>query len=116
MREPVRSVPSKESMLTTTTLQRYGLRIYEDQLVAPLYDTDRSLARLVILDPASIAATKLPAAFGLNSITARNTEVVLVDSIWDALCVYQTTSKMALVLPHGKVSTRVRHSARQSLF
>jgi hypothetical protein len=110
-------VPSKESMLSTTTLQRYGLRIYEDQLVAPLYDNERSLVRLIILDPASIAAMKLPAAFGLNIITARNSEVVLVDSIWDALCVYQTTGKMALVLPQGKVSTRVRrHSARQPSF
>ena len=103
-------------MLATTTLQRYGVRIYEDQLVAPLYDTERSLVHLVLLGPASTEAMKLPAAFGLNMITARNSEIVLVDSIWDALCVYQTTGRTALVLPHGKVSTRVRHFARQSFF
>ena len=38
-------------MLSNTTLQRYGLRLYQDQLVAPLYDTDRSLVRIIVLDP-----------------------------------------------------------------
>jgi hypothetical protein len=39
--------------MSNTTLQRYGLRIYQDQLIAPLYDIDRSLVNIVCLDPQS---------------------------------------------------------------
>ena len=41
----------QECMISTATLHRYGLRLYEDQLVAPLYDADRSLVRIIRLDP-----------------------------------------------------------------
>ena len=41
-------------------------------------------------------------------LTARNAEVVLVDSIWDALCIYQTTGKVAITIPNAKFSIRVR--------
>ncbi|CAF3188867.1 unnamed protein product [Rotaria sp. Silwood2] len=101
---------TEEYTISNTTLQRYGIRLYEDQLIAPLYDTDRSLVNIVVLDSTSFSDTKsikVAAPFGLNLLSARNVEIVLVDSIWDALCVYQTTGKIAIVLPNAKFSIRM---------
>ncbi|CAF3376029.1 unnamed protein product [Rotaria socialis] len=101
---------NEEYTLSYDTLQRYGLRIYQDQLIAPLYDADRSLVDIVVLDPISQTNTKplkLAAPFGLNLLSARNAEIMLVDSIWDALCVYQTTGKVAIALPSAKFSIRM---------
>jgi hypothetical protein len=63
-----------------------------------------------MLDPSNTDSIKLPAPFGLNILTARNAEIILVDSIWDALCVYQITGKVAIVLPNAKFSIRVRRN------
>ncbi|CAF1196675.1 unnamed protein product [Rotaria sordida] len=101
---------TEEYTVSNTTLQRYGIRLYQDQLIAPLYDTERSLVNIVILDPTSYSDTKLiklPAPFGLNVLSARNAEIILVDSIWDALCVYQASGKVAIALPNAKFSTRM---------
>ncbi|CAF3530129.1 unnamed protein product [Adineta steineri] len=101
---------TEEYTLSSTTLQRYGIRIYQDQLIAPLYDTDRSLVDIVVLDSPSNSDTKplkLSAPFGLNILSARNAEIILVDSIWDALCIYQTTGKLAIALPNTKFSIRI---------
>ena len=77
------------------TLQRYGIRLHQDQLVAPVYDLNRSLVNVVLL-------------------TARNAEIILVDSIWDALCIYQTTGKVTIAILNIKFSMRVRTSAKNS--
>ncbi len=95
----------KEYMISNTTLQRYGIRIYQDQLVAPLYDTNRSLVSLVFLDP--MLHSKLSGSFGLNILTARNVEIIVVDSILDALSIYQTTGKIAITIPNIKFSIQV---------
>ena len=92
--------------MSNTTLQRYGIRLHQDQLIAPLYDLNRSLVNVVLLDPTSPA--KLSAIFGLTLLTARNAEIILVDSIWDALCIYQTTGKVTIAIPNIKFSMRVR--------
>ena len=76
------------------TLQRYGIRLHQDQLVAPVYDLNRSLVNVVLL-------------------TARNAEIILVDSIWDALCIYQTTRKVTIAISNIKFSMRVRTHARE---
>jgi len=95
-----------EYRISKATLQRYGIRIYQDQLVAPLYDHNRSLVNVIFLDPS--LHSKISASFGLNILSARNAEIILVDSIWDALCVYQTTGKVAITIPNTKFSIRVR--------
>jgi hypothetical protein len=69
---------------------------------------DRSLVNFVILDPSNTNSIKLSAPFGLNILSARNAEIILVDSIWDALCVYQITGKVAIVLPNAKFHIRVK--------
>ncbi len=97
---------SKEYSISNSTLQRYGIRIYQDQLIAPLYDTNRSLVNIVFLDPT--LHSKLTSSFGLNILSARNAEIILVDSIWDALCIYETTGKVAITIPNAKFSIRVR--------
>ncbi len=51
---------------------------------------------------------KLSAPFGLNILSARNAEIVVVDSIWDALCIYQTTGKLGIVLPNTKFPIQVK--------
>jgi len=71
-----------------------------------LYDTNRSLVNVIFLDPS--LHSKISAPFGLNILSARNVEIILVDSIWDALCVYQTTGKVAITIPNTKFSIRVR--------
>ncbi|UJR09003.1 hypothetical protein I4U23_013253 [Adineta vaga] len=101
---------NEEYTISYTTLQRYGIRIYQDQLIAPLYDTDRSLVNIVLLDPSTHSDTKplkLTTPFGLNILSARNAEIVIVDSIWNALCVFQTTGKVAIALPNGKLSIKI---------
>ncbi|CAF3901245.1 unnamed protein product [Rotaria magnacalcarata] len=72
---------NEEYTLSTDTLQRYGLRIYQDQLIAPLYDADRSLVNIVVLDPICQTNTKplkLTVPFGLNLLSARNAEIMLL--------------------------------------
>ncbi|CAF4930261.1 unnamed protein product, partial [Rotaria sp. Silwood1] len=101
---------TEEYTISMTTLQRYGIRLYQDQLIAPLHDTERSIVNIVVLDPMSYSDTKpikLPAPFGLNLLSSRNAEIILVDSIWDALCVYQVTGKKAIALPSAKFSIRM---------
>ena len=73
-----------------------------------MYDVDRSLVSLVFLDPSNMNPIKLSTPFGLNILTARNAEIILVESIWDALCVYQITGKVAIVLPNAKFHIRVK--------
>lgn len=102
---------SKEYSISVGTLQRYGIRLHQDQLVAPLYDLNRLLVNVVLLDPA--LPSKLSAIFGLSILSARNAEIVLVDSIWDALCIYQTTGKVAIAIPNLKLSIRVSEKARK---
>ncbi|CAF1480837.1 unnamed protein product [Rotaria sp. Silwood1] len=101
---------TEEYTISMTTLQRYGIRLYQDQLIAPLHDTERSIVNIVVLDPMSYSDTKpikLPAPFGLNLLSSRNAEIILVDSIWDALCVYQVTGKKAIALPSAKFSIQM---------
>ena len=92
----------QENSISISTLQRYGIRIHQDQLIAPLYDINRSLVNVVSLE------SKLSSVpFGLNILSARNAEIILVDSIWDALCVYDATGKVAIAIPQMKFSIRV---------
>jgi hypothetical protein len=51
--------------------------------------------------------SKLSGSFGLNILTARNVEIILVDSILDALSIYQTTGKIAITIPNIKFSIQV---------
>lgn len=59
---------------------------------------------------------KLEKPFGLNVLNARNAEIVIVDSIWDALCLFEATGKVSIVLPQGKVAIKVKNRIFERTF
>ncbi|CAF0886846.1 unnamed protein product [Didymodactylos carnosus] len=94
-----------DHVLSIASLHKYGIKLYEDKLIAPLFDADRvSLIGIVQLDASNVTQQKLNTPFGLNILTQRNSEAIIVDNIWDALCLYEITGKAAIVLPNSKLS------------